>query len=85
MPMNSLCLINDYLTGRGQRTKIGDRFSSLRDILYGVPQGSILGPLLFNIYINDWFIFSNGFKIANYADDGSPFEFSGSTNDVIKK
>ena len=42
-------------------------------------------PLLFNIYINDLFIFSNAFKIANYADDCSPFEFSGSTNDVIRK
>ena len=83
--MNFLCLINDYLAGRRQRTKIGDSFSSWRDILYGVPQGLMLGTRLFNSYINDMFIFSYGFKTANYADDCSPFEFRGSTNDVIKK
>ena len=82
---NSLNLLNDYLSGRKQRTKIGDNFSSYREIIYGVPQGSILGPLLFNIYINDLFLFSKDFNLANYADDCSPFEFSGTIDDVIKK
>ena len=42
-------------------------------------------PLLFNIYINDLFLFSESFEIANYAHDCSPYEFSGSIDDVIYK
>ena len=82
---NSLELISDYLSDRKQRTKIGERFSTCRDIIYGVPQGSILGPLIFNVYRNDLFLFTPSFEIANYADDCTAYEFSGSINDVIKK
>ena len=80
----SLHLVNDYLRDRMQRTKIGTVFSSWRKIIYGVLQGSILGPLLFNIYINDIFLFSQHFSMTNYADDCSPYEYSYST-DVIQK
>ena len=47
----SLKLINSYLTDRKYKTKINFSCSSFLDLLIGVPQGSILGPLLFNIYL----------------------------------
>ena len=68
----SLAYIYSYLTDRRHRTKVNNYFSSWADIHAGIPQGSILGPLLFNIYVNDIFFFTTE-KLANYADDNTPY------------
>ena len=53
----------------GQRVKISGEVSNWSTINRGVPQGSVLGPLLFNLFLNDLFFVKLSGKIANYADD----------------
>ena len=73
------------MKGQKQRTKINSSFSAFVEILFGVLQGSILGPLLFNIYICD-LLFENGdIDIANYANDNVPYACSSDLDSVIFK
>ena len=70
--LNALRLIHSYLTNRKQRIKINTKYSSWEEILFGVPQVSIIGPLLFNIFLCDLFFIINETKFASYADDNTP-------------
>ena len=71
--MPSSKLINFYLSKRRQKIKINNVYNSRSEILFGAPPGFILGPLLFNIFICDLFLFLPKIGVANYADDNSPY------------
>ena len=80
----SLKIIHSYLSNRRQRVKINGEYSSWNDIILGVPQGSILGPLLFNIYMCDMFFHIGNIDIVGYADDNTPYLMDVNCNSVIE-
>ena len=70
--IDALKFIYSYLKGRKQRTKINSSYSSIAEILFGLTQGSILQPLLFNAYISDPFYNIDDLDFASFADDNTP-------------
>jgi hypothetical protein len=62
-------LLESYLTGRTQVVNIGTSNSDRRDVKFGIPQGSVLGPLLFSVFINDIFELPLKGRLQLYADD----------------
>ena len=79
---SSLALVYSYLPDKKQRTKIHNSFSTC--VVTGIPQGSILGPLIiFNIYLNDIFFFIKENNLTNYADDNTPYAINSMTDAII--
>ena len=78
---DALRYMKSYLTNRKQRVRVNKTFSEWERITTGVPQGSILGPLPFNIFLNNLFLFISNSSLSNYADDYTLYTFG----DNLKK
>ena len=77
-------MIDGYFSQRKHRTRVDNSYSEWLAIMLGVPQGSILGPLLFNIFLADLFFIHNDIDIANFADDNTPYLSAKNAEDVIE-
>ena len=71
------------MKNRKQRTKINSAYSSWEEILCGVPEGSILGPLFFIIFLCDLFLIMDDIDFTSYADDNTPYAIGNHMEDVI--
>ena len=80
---NALKLVYNFLTNRMQRVKIGSTYSSAKQISLEIPLGSVLGALLFNIFINDFFLIEMESGICNFADDTTIYACDTSIEAVI--
>ena len=80
--IKAIKLLHSYLTNRKQRTKINNSFSEWVEIVIGIPQGSVLGPLLFNIFINDLLLGIEDGNLCNFADDNTLYTCCESLNEA---
>ena len=74
--------MNIYQKGK-KRTKVNKTYSSWLEIVFDVPQSSVLGPLLFNIFLADSFFILNDLDIASYADDNISYVTAEYINDYL--
>ena len=81
----SLAFIYSYLSDTKQRTKVNNSISAYSEITIGIPRGFIIGPLLFNIYINDIFYFVSESNLTNYDDDNTPYAIDTNIYTLITK
>ena len=81
--LSALKLIHSYLKNRKERTKIDSTFCSWKEILFGVPHGPILRPLLFNILLRNLRFSVKEADFASYTDDNMPYVTGYRTEDVL--
>ena len=72
------------MSNRKQRIKINNIFSFWKDLILGLPQGSVSGPLLFNISLNDLFFFLKDVDICNFADDATTYISDENLENILK-
>ena len=81
--MVSLQTLSNVYSNRFQRNHMNGSFSNKKKTSAGVPQGSLLSPLLLNIFLNDIFLFINNTFLCNYADDNTLYN-EGKNLDKLK-
>ena len=84
MSEKACIFISTYLSGRSQRVKVENSRSTWEPVKKGIPQGSCLGPLLFNIFMNDIFCFISKCDLFNYADDNTLSKSAGTIELVME-
>ena len=82
---NALKWFDSYIKDREQQCIVNGQLSSTKKIIFGVPQGSILGPLLFLLYINDMPDSLNNTTASLYDDDTEIYASSDNSSDLISK
>ena len=83
--MNTLTLLFSYLKNRKKSVRIKTNYSAFLELLSGVPQGSIPETLLFNIFLNDLFLFIKKASLHNYAYDNTLSGFATNTDDLTNE
>ena len=82
---DALTLLHSYLSKRWHRTKVNTSFSSWEELIKGLPQGCVLGPILFNLYLNDLFYLRDFTEVCDFADDTTFRACDNDLNNLIKR